>query len=185
MKLLKPTILIAGLVIVMGSTASAQLGTGIGAIGSAHNFTDNLDSNGLLVVDEVGLTGWNYRDEICRVCHVPHDHGKTQRYSDTGLLWNHALSSATYTMYSSTTMDGVIAAQPTGASKMCLGCHDGTVALDQFDRNAGGAASLALYSGHITIGGIGGAYTSDLTGTTHCPSFMTRLQIQVWLQRVP
>ncbi|MEW8192301.1 MAG: cytochrome c3 family protein, partial [Candidatus Thiodiazotropha sp.] len=50
-------------------------------------------------------------------------------------LWNHALTAATFTMYSangSTTLDGTEDPQPTGASKLCLSCHDGTVGLDNF-----------------------------------------------------
>jgi len=123
------------------------LGTGIATPGSPHNFADDLfGSDGTpATFNELGSSGgWNGRNEICRVCHVPHDHGKaTQRYTN-GLLWNHGISSATYTMYDSTwsdTLDNAQSAQPDGTAKLCLGCHDGTVALDTFDKYAGTAGN--------------------------------------------
>jgi predicted CXXCH cytochrome family protein len=60
--------------------------------------------------------------EICLFCHTPHN-----AQPDTP-LWNHAPSSASYIPYSSSTLNATVG-QPTGASKLCLSCHDGTVAL--------------------------------------------------------
>ncbi len=59
---------------------------------------------------------------VCVICHTPH------RAMEEGPLWNHELSTATYTPYTSSTMKATTG-QPTGASKLCLSCHDGTVAL--------------------------------------------------------
>lgn len=73
---------------------------------------------------------WNESGEICKPCHTPH-HTK-------GLpapLWNHELSTETYSMYDSTwspTMDADVDIQPGASSKVCLSCHDGTVALENF-----------------------------------------------------
>jgi predicted CXXCH cytochrome family protein len=60
--------------------------------------------------------------EVCMFCHTPH------RGTGQTPLWNHVLSSATYIPYSSSTIKATIG-QPTGASKLCLSCHDGTIAL--------------------------------------------------------
>lgn len=60
--------------------------------------------------------------EICVFCHTPHNSNPATA------LWNQALSSATYTPYTSSTMNAV-AGVPTGSSKLCMSCHDGTVAL--------------------------------------------------------
>ncbi|MGB7745798.1 MAG: cytochrome c3 family protein, partial [Verrucomicrobiia bacterium] len=60
--------------------------------------------------------------DICIFCHAPHN------TTGVGPLWNHALSAAIYTPYSSSTLRATVG-QPTGASKLCLSCHDGTVAL--------------------------------------------------------
>jgi predicted CXXCH cytochrome family protein len=47
-------------------------------------------------------------------------------------LWNHELSSATYQPYRSTTLKSAVPTAPTGASRLCLSCHDGTIALNNF-----------------------------------------------------
>jgi predicted CXXCH cytochrome family protein len=59
-------------------------------------------------------------DEVCVFCHTPHS------TSTTDLLWNRSQSSATYTVYSSSSMHGTVP-QPGASSKKCLSCHDGTV----------------------------------------------------------
>ena len=52
-------------------------------------------------------------------------------------LWNHKVTTATYTLYSSPTLKATLS-QPTHyGSKLCLSCHDGTVALDSFGGNTG------------------------------------------------
>ena len=61
--------------------------------------------------------------ELCIFCHTPH-HART----DVSLLWNRANSTAVYTTYDSSTMRATVG-QPTGASALCLSCHDGTIAL--------------------------------------------------------
>jgi len=77
--------------------------------------------------------------QICIVCHTPH-HAQD---GATAPLWNHEITTATFQMYESTSFDGAATREtgPTGASKMCLSCHDGTVALDSFGANipSGGA----------------------------------------------
>jgi len=73
---------------------------------------------------------WNESGEICKPCHTPH-HTKAL----PAPLWNHELSTETYSMYNSTqspSMDADVDIQPSGSSKICLSCHDGTVALENF-----------------------------------------------------
>ncbi len=60
--------------------------------------------------------------EICIFCHTPHN-AKPQ-----SPLWNRASSGSVYTPYNSTTIFSS-PGQPTGASMLCLSCHDGTIAL--------------------------------------------------------
>ena len=67
--------------------------------------------------------------EVCVFCHTPH------RGTGEQPLWNHALSAAIYTPYGSSTTK-VRIGQPTGASKLCLSCHDGTVALGMVNTRA-------------------------------------------------
>lgn len=69
--------------------------------------------------------------DACIFCHAMH---KTTPKTP---LWNHGVSGATYTPYTSTTTKAVIG-QPTGSSKLCLSCHDGTVALGMVGERVNG-----------------------------------------------
>lgn len=125
---------LAGLVLALLSSQA------FGALaGSAHDFTDSL--GGDLDAWAGGVT------ELCVFCHAPHNPAGAA----DGPLWNHTLSSElAYAMYAdpSGTIDGVIATQPAGASKLCLSCHDGTVALDAYGGAAGTATSkMSLIAG--------------------------------------
>ncbi len=66
--------------------------------------------------------------QICIVCHTPHNASLT--VSDAP-LWNHQTTSTTFTIYASSTTNATIG-QPDASSKLCLSCHDGTVALENF-----------------------------------------------------
>ncbi len=108
-------------------------GRGNGVPGSPHDFSTE---------------PWNYRREVCVPCHVPHDQNASPSLQGVGILWNHRLSERRYTMYAEATftsfVDGAADAEPTGTTKMCLGCHDGSVGIDQFGARTEGA-------GHIFI----------------------------------
>jgi predicted CXXCH cytochrome family protein len=85
--------------------------------------------------------GWG-TNEICIFCHTPHNAKSPQLVP----LWNHASTTASYTLYSSPTMDET-PLQPRSHSKSCLSCHDGTVAIDSYGNRTGthlvtGAAML-------------------------------------------
>lgn len=74
--------------------------------------------------------------QICIFCHAPHG-GST-----SAPLWNRALTGnpGTYTLYSkvnsgSSTLDATPAG-PGSISKLCLSCHDGTVAVDSYTGSA-------------------------------------------------
>lgn len=82
---------------------------------------------------------WNNTGEICVVCHTPHNANNTVNGAP---LWNHEVTTTNFSVYQSSTFDGT-AGQPDGASKLCLSCHDGTVALDNF----GGKTSGTNYVG--------------------------------------
>ncbi len=88
-----------------------QVGMGQGITSSAHDFSGDT---------------WNATGEICVVCHTPHN-----AIDGASPLWNHELSTQTYTLYTSFTLDATMG-QPDGNSKLCLSCHDGTVAVDNF-----------------------------------------------------
>jgi len=124
--------LCVSLLLVVGLTAAAWAGNAQGITGSAHDFSA-----------QDWYPGLASQREICQPCHAPHDKGRTTYQA--GLLWNHELSSATYVMYNNTfspTLNNTVDSAPTGSSKLCLSCHDGTVALDSFDGHAGDPALL-------------------------------------------
>lgn len=97
-------------------------------VGSPHDFSSR---------------GWG-STELCVFCHTPHNANVT-----AGTLWNHALTAATYTLYSSPTLNAVVG-QPAagGVSKLCLSCHDGTVAIDSFGTRTG----TTFISGSAALG---------------------------------
>lgn len=72
--------------------------------------------------------------EICRVCHTPHNASLSVSNSP---LWNHQTTVAAFDVYTSSTMQGVTG-QPTGKTKLCLSCHDGTVAIENHGGYTGG-----------------------------------------------
>jgi len=155
-------LLAAGLCLAAAAPVWAETGSGLGlgltAILSPHKFTTG-DVGG-----EINSTG-----EICRVCHVPHDHARASRRYLNGLLWNHEVSSATYSMYNnawSNTLTGTQSAQPDGTAKLCLACHDGTVAMDAFDKYAGvHEDTMRNMAGLSVVGWFQDSTNIDLRGT--------------------
>ncbi len=87
-------------------------------------------------------------DQICVPCHTPH-------WADTTVgeapLWNHALTSQTFQMY--TTLQGRTGnTTPDGASKLCLSCHDGVTAMDNYGGATTGIQAMTDPGG-VGVGG--------------------------------
>ncbi len=88
-------------------------------VGSKHDFSTN---------------GWS-EGQICNVCHTPHS-GANNVNSP---LWSHAVSDQTYILYDSPTLiSQPEQPQPGSISRLCLSCHDGTMALDSYGGKSGG-----------------------------------------------
>lgn len=87
---------------------------------------------------------WNTGGQICAVCHTPHSASSAL----SAPLWNHAVTTATFTPYSSSTLNATVG-QPNPSSKACLSCHDGTVALDNF---GGRTTGTNFISGNDNLG---------------------------------
>jgi len=80
------------------------------------------------------LPGADPLNRICIFCHTPHNAApKTP-------LWNKSIDPVSYVLYTSTTM-GATPSQPTGPSRLCLSCHDGTLAVGAVLRPVGGIAT--------------------------------------------
>ena len=82
-------------------------------VGSQHDLTA---TGGGPVKSAVGDT--------CIFCHAPHN-----VIPNVTPLWDHTLSSQSYTTYSSSTYGSGAQTPAAGSSKLCLSCHDGTVAV--------------------------------------------------------
>ncbi len=97
-----------------GNAAQAQ-----SMVGQAHDFSTQAFSQG----------------EICLPCHTPHNALNDEAGNPIGYLWNHELTTATYTLFDGSTGDSINDFDK--LSRLCMSCHDGTVALDSFGGNTG------------------------------------------------
>jgi hypothetical protein len=85
-----------------------------------HNFSALIEPAGVNRVAHA-----TSESQICAFCHTPHGATPEQKAP----IWNRQLSQATYIPYTSTSIDATDLGQPGGKSKLCLSCHDGTIAL--------------------------------------------------------
>lgn len=99
----------------------------------AQNPNSIINSKHNLSVSSPGAIHSSTESDICIFCHTPHF------ASGDGPLWNHQMSAAVYQPYKSSTLKATVG-QPTGASRLCLSCHDGTVALGMVNSRKGGIA---------------------------------------------
>ena len=135
-------------------TALPVMAGSITDAGSPHDFSQSLWTGG----------------EICIACHTPHNANASVTEAP---LWNHDLSVESYTLYDSPTLDATTV-QPAGTSKLCLSCHDGTVALDNSaqGQKMTGTSAIGL-DGLSNDHPISFAYTSTLAttdGALHNPA---------------
>lgn len=93
-------------------------------------------------------------DEICVYCHTPHGAST----SPGTPLWNRTLSGATYTAYSSSSIQAtdinVTDAALAAPSKLCLSCHDGTMAIGSVINAPGSGAGSTISLSNLSSGGM-------------------------------
>ncbi|MCJ7553471.1 MAG: hypothetical protein MUO34_06265 [Ignavibacteriaceae bacterium] len=125
---MKNQLLVLAIIIIVGPLSFSQI------TGTAHDFSGQ---------------GWG-TTEICQPCHTPHN-------ADASIadapLWNHETTTTVFTLYTSSTIDATVG-QPDASSKLCLSCHDGTVALENF----GGTTTGTNF---ISTGDLGTTLTDD------------------------
>jgi len=113
---------VIGFAMLLGMSAMAQ-----NIVGSPHDFS---------------AAGWNSTGEICITCHTPHNAPyATDADGSQVPLWNHDVTTTTFTMYSSSTLNGTIDADVSGVSRLCLSCHDSTISLDSFGTVTGNSGT--------------------------------------------
>ncbi len=141
MRRITVTVVLAAAAFFYPLTASAAPGDGIA--GSKHDFTDDASQ-------DVGL---------CTFCHTPH------QASSTKLLWNHELTTNTFSWdvpstTAGTTFPTVQGDTYQGPSVKCLSCHDGSVAIGDVNWFNGGDPGILwnrkFSEGEIYAVGYGG-----------------------------
>ncbi|MEN8205577.1 MAG: hypothetical protein ABFS24_06150, partial [Pseudomonadota bacterium] len=128
-------------------------------VADVANTKHNLSSGGPGSVTAVA------EDEICVFCHTPH--GASSFPGSP--LWNRQLSNQTYTTYTSSSLDAEDIMgqldQPGGSSKLCLSCHDGTLAIGTVNV-LGGQQNVSIPMSGAAADGTMPAGAGELTGFT-------------------
>jgi len=141
------------------------LAVGTVAFGQITNSKHDLvNGDGAASQTLTGLTA------ICEVCHTPHATATAD-----APLWNHAETETTFTAYTTVRNSSSVA---TGASKLCLGCHDGATAMDNYGGESAGTQDMT--AGYAIIGAgdlnrnhpIGITYT-QIAGAYEDPAVVT------------
>lgn len=102
------------------------------------------DSKHNLSVSGPGEIKSGVETQICVFCHTPHSANPAVP------LWNHAAGASTYQTYTSRSLEAS-PGQPNGSSKLCLSCHDGTVAVGLTVRR-GNLLDVTLASRSTSLG---------------------------------
>src|ERR1044071_4003976 len=115
---------------------------------SIVNSKHNLSAHG------PGVIKASTEENLCTFWHTVH------RANGQTPLWNHNMSGVTnYIVYSSPTLKAVVG-QPNGSSRLCLSCHDGTVALGSVSSRT---STIQMQNGVTTLTGTANLGT-DLSG---------------------
>ena len=108
---------------------------GKGVVASPHNLSVS-GPNQTYAFNEI---------RVCVFCHTPHN----AQLTGAAPLWNRALPDEDqYTMYKSPNFNAKVrqaSLKPTGASRVCLSCHDGTLALNSYGGAVLGSTGAARY----------------------------------------
>lgn len=107
--------------------------------GSIKNSKHNLSSGGLGDLKSTDTS------MICIFCHTTHTG------SAAAPMWNRQEGAPLYTLYDSSTLQS-IPGQPDGPSKLCLSCHDGTIALGKVLKGKGALDVISPSLGRIPPG---------------------------------
>lgn len=113
----------------------AAASAGKGVVASPHNLSVS-GPNPEYAFDEI---------RVCVFCHTPHN----AQPNAQAPLWNrapHTVDSSTmYTSPNFATKVGLPPTMPTGASRICLSCHDGTLALNRYGGPVLGSLDAPVY----------------------------------------
>ena len=148
----KSILVVVTIALVMAFTGIAMAldSPGMGIKGTSHDLSAT-GAKSITFGDSVEQT--TGQDRICIYCHAPHNTmpvGSNNKYTYTP-LWNHAVTNSTYKTYSNgideptgaqhSSYAELLAAQPGSVSLLCLSCHDGTIATNNYGGLAPGSAA--------------------------------------------
>ena len=100
----------------------------------AQTATDMVSTRHNLSVSGPGPIRALTETRICVFCHTPHN------AAPLSPLWNKEIEPQVYSVYASPTLKAGPLPQPSGPTKLCLSCHDGTIAMGAVLNPAGGIA---------------------------------------------
>lgn len=155
-------VLVSGVLLVT-SMGMAGLNPGTGIKQTSHDLSS---ATGRGALWDAGTAADPGLDRICIYCHAPHNTITSAEAAAAGVtyypLWNHDLSSLSYITYQNTTTGDIpgeikhqlnaVIGQPGSISKLCLSCHDGSVAVSSYGNFAGGVSS-SKHTGTVTVTG--------------------------------
>lgn len=167
---MKKTIVLMSMILLPAAVAMATdysaITPGAGIVGSAHDLSSHGKAASVYGSNDqqktYGTSGT--LDRICVYCHAPHHTLKpSQMVGDIDYLplWNHKTTTLNFTTYTNGTGQPATGShklqaavgQPGGVSKLCLSCHDGSVAVNEYgftpgdilSSNSGGAVIAPQY----------------------------------------
>jgi len=161
--------IILALVVAIGLLAAATLvfaglNPGTGITQTSHDLSSATGKGALY---DAGVAADPVLDRICIYCHAPHHTITTAEAAASGItyypLWNHDISTvAVWTPYENTDITNPVIpdniqhqlnaqiGDPSSISKLCLSCHDASVAVSSYGNFEGGAAS-SNHTGGVNI----------------------------------
>ena len=128
-----------------GLVSAAEAQTPAGMVHTKHN----------LSVSGPGPVRALTETRICIFCHTPHN------ATPLSPLWNKDIEPQVYTVYTSPTLKAGPLPQPSGPTKLCLTCHDGTIAMGALVNPAGG---ISMAGGTVLPSGSLANFGLDLSG---------------------
>ena len=143
MKFLLNHLSVVCMAVLIGAVSLVLADVGSSVLTSKHN----LSSSGPGPIKVAGET------EVCKFCHTPH------ASNPIAPLWNREDPGTYYQTYKSSTLVASVG-QPTGSSRLCLSCHDGTIALTQ-TYNPRNSPSGSIYISSQDRGYIGTDLSDD------------------------
>jgi len=164
--------LVIGMMMTFGTIAMAGPQPGTGIQQSPHDLSTGGGTS--MFYNGTGVTT-DAMDRICIYCHTPH-HAMTAATAATNSLtyfplWNHDVTALTYQTYTNGEQPNGLQhlfngaadiGQPGSVSRLCLSCHDGSVALSAYGQ--GNSQTLGLRAG--AGGDVFGAGSRFLIGGT-------------------